>query len=360
MAVPLLSETFDSLSARDVTTFIAGAATLAAIRIAFAIASSPDPKIIRAPARETGKDSDHPTTYYPGERDIDTPYGSIRAYEFGPEDGEKVLFIHGITTPCAVFTGILPKMVEAGYRVCTYDLFGRGYSDSPDLKHDDRLYVTQILCVLQTIGWTKCSVVGYSLGGCLASSFASYFADSVDKLILIAPAGLLAQRDISFGRRLAMSESVPFGVVSALQTLVVPKVKEIANDVTGGRVDVTHVSAWQTDKHRGFPRSCESPFRTSHETLLDFVLMFPSDLSSFRFAPIFDQWDLFARLRSKNLDVHAIWGDADDIVDTELVSANLKRAMPDISLTIIDGVAHDICTSKPNEVAAKILTILQG
>jgi len=58
--------------------------------------------------------------------------------------------------------------------------------------------------------------------------------------------------------------------------------------------------------------------------------------------------------------VHAIWGDADDIVDTKLVSANLKQALPEVELTIVDDAGHDVCTSKPAEIVEHLLRILKG
>lgn len=249
--------TAGAISLRDATSFLAGIATLSALKLAYSAIRTPEPHFIKAPPRELQEDSYYSTTFYPGGKDIDTPYGCIRAYEFGPEDGERVLFIHGITTPCPVFSGILPKIVEAGYRVCTFDLFGRGYSDAPDLKHDERLFLSQTLCVLQKIGWTKCSVVGYSFGGSLATSFASYFPDSVQSVILIAPAGLLAQKEMPLVRRIAQSELVPFSLLHALQSTLVPKSKEIVAKTSAGRVDVTHVSLWQSANHKGFSRSCE-------------------------------------------------------------------------------------------------------
>lgn len=41
----------------------------------------------------------YPPDVLPGARDVDSPYGSMRVYEWGPEDGRKVLLIHGISTP---------------------------------------------------------------------------------------------------------------------------------------------------------------------------------------------------------------------------------------------------------------------
>ena len=105
----------------------------------------------------------YPPDSLPGCRDISTPYGSIRAYEFGPEDGRKVLLVHGISTPCLALGAVAHELAEKGCRVMLFDLFGRGYSENPgDLPHDLRLFTTQILLVLSSspLSWMKFSLVG--------------------------------------------------------------------------------------------------------------------------------------------------------------------------------------------------------
>ncbi len=42
----------------------------------------------------------YPPDVLPGPRDVASPYGTIRVYEWGSEDGRKVLLLHGISTPC--------------------------------------------------------------------------------------------------------------------------------------------------------------------------------------------------------------------------------------------------------------------
>ncbi|EJP70114.1 Serine hydrolase-like protein [Beauveria bassiana] len=134
---------------------------------------------------------------FPGARDVETPYGSIRVYEFGPEHGQKVIFIHGITTSCITLTYIANNLAKRGCRVMLFDLFGRGYSDGVgDIPHDDRLYVTQMLLVLASspLPWTgddSINVIGYSLGGGIAAHFAGTFPSMVKSLVLLAPAGLI-------------------------------------------------------------------------------------------------------------------------------------------------------------------------
>jgi hypothetical protein len=62
--------------------------------------------------------------YRPGElhgaRNVETPYGTCRAYEFGDETGLKVLLIHGISTPCISLRGVAIGLARKGCRVLLY------------------------------------------------------------------------------------------------------------------------------------------------------------------------------------------------------------------------------------------------
>jgi signal recognition particle GTPase len=47
-------------------------------------------------------------------------YGSIRVYEWGPEDGPRVLFIHGINTTCQTLGKLAHALVKKGCRVMLF------------------------------------------------------------------------------------------------------------------------------------------------------------------------------------------------------------------------------------------------
>lgn len=64
-----------------------------------------------------------PTDVLPGARDVASPYGSSRVYEWGPIDGPKILLIHGITTPCIALGGLAHALVDRGCRVMLFDLY---------------------------------------------------------------------------------------------------------------------------------------------------------------------------------------------------------------------------------------------
>ena len=67
-------------------------------------------------------DLPYPPDAYPGARDVVSPYGSLRVYEWGPKDGRKVVLVHGITNPCVALGGVAHGLVDRGCRVI---LFGK-------------------------------------------------------------------------------------------------------------------------------------------------------------------------------------------------------------------------------------------
>ncbi|XXG94602.1 hypothetical protein Hte_000859 [Hypoxylon texense] len=280
------------------------------------------------------------TDFFPGARDVVTPYGNIRVYEFGPEDGRKVLFIHGISTSCMTLKDIAMPLAENGCRVMLFDLFGRGYSDAPgDLPYDTRLFVTQILLVLASspLSWTGnngLNVVGYSLGGGIAANFAATFPDMVETLILLAPAGLI--RPENFGRlsRLVFTSGViPERVLAWLTkhrlrqpiaSAVSKKVKKAAASLTGssGKEDYVDVAVQEAvDPAADEPP--ETPFelevvRYVHWALDSHRGFVQAFMSTIRYAPLLDQhgyWRQLARRRPGTTAV--LLGERDNLVQKD-------------------------------------------
>lgn len=62
----------------------------------------------------------YPPDVFPGARDVETAYGTIKVFEWGPEDGEKVLLLHGIGTPCVALGDMAREFVRKGCRVMLF------------------------------------------------------------------------------------------------------------------------------------------------------------------------------------------------------------------------------------------------
>ncbi|KAH7063398.1 alpha/beta-hydrolase [Macrophomina phaseolina] len=208
----------------------------------------------------------YPPDVLPGARDVDTPYGSLRVYEWGPDDGERVLLVHGISTPCVSLAGVADGLVKSGRRVLLFDLFGRGYSDAPiDLPYDSRLYTTQILLALASspLPWPTFSLLGYSFGGGIAADFASHFPHLVSSLILIAPSGLLRPSHISLKSKILYNTPllpallVNWLVGRRLYTPATPTLTPIHADESSSRASATDAAQAEAGQ-RLRPRSAST------------------------------------------------------------------------------------------------------
>nr|POF24734.1 serine hydrolase-like protein [Quercus suber] len=206
------------------------------------------------PSRELTSAVPYPSNALPGARDVETPYGTIRAYEWGPATGRKVLLIHGISTPCIALASMAQHLVESqGCRVMLFDLFGRGYSDAPDpeiYKQDLSLFTSQILLVLTSsdLAWQRFTLLGYSLGGGIAAGFASYFPRMIASLILIAPAGVMRPWRISMLSKFVYGGLLPESLVHFLvgRRLGAGGVGKVAGVGTKGTSETSETAASTT------------------------------------------------------------------------------------------------------------------
>ncbi|KAI8635406.1 alpha/beta-hydrolase [Xylariaceae sp. FL1651] len=264
---------------------------------------SPDKAATSALSKSGVQELPYPPDALPSARDVETPYGSIRVYEWGPEDGERVLFVHGISTPVVGLGDLGHEMVKRGCRVMLFDLFGRGYSDAPDdLTYDLRLYVTQLLLVLASskISWTAAPgfhLVGYSLGGGLCVAFTRYFPHLLRSLALVAPCGLIRRHHVGWWSWLYYNSGLlpEFLVRHLVKRRIRPNTEPVHaaggadivaaeseqavngdGDSNGGKgfanavisktrphVTVSSVVAWQVDNHQGFVMAFLSTIRNA-------------------------------------------------------------------------------------------------
>jgi pimeloyl-ACP methyl ester carboxylesterase len=107
----------------------------------------------------------------------------------GPEDGPVIVMIHGLTTPMRVFEALSAQLTARGYRVLRYDHFGRGFSDNPRGEQTMLHFSRALSGLLEALKLDQEPVhlIGYSMGGGIATHFAASQPDRVASLGLIAP-----------------------------------------------------------------------------------------------------------------------------------------------------------------------------
>ncbi len=121
---------------------------------------------------------------------IQLPDGVVHYELEGPEDAPVVVLVHGFTVPYFIWDPTFEALIEAGYRVLRYDLYGRGFSDRPHTKYNLDLFDRQLVSLLEMLDIAHClAVFGLSMGGVVAANFAVQHSELIDRLVLIDPAG---------------------------------------------------------------------------------------------------------------------------------------------------------------------------
>lgn len=109
----------------------------------------------------------------------------------GPMRGPVAVCVHGLTTPSYVWRGVAAGLALMGFRVLIYDLYGRGYSDRTKGLQDREFFLTQLNDLLDSQDvQDDITVLGYSMGGAIATAFAAANPGKIRRLILLAPAGM--------------------------------------------------------------------------------------------------------------------------------------------------------------------------
>ena len=99
-----------------------------------------------------------------------------------------VVLVHGFSTPSYIWDPTYQALIDAGFRVLRFDLYGRGYSDRPELDYNLDLFVSQVDELLDKLEITQpVHLVGLSMGGPIAAEFANQHPDSIRSLTLIDP-----------------------------------------------------------------------------------------------------------------------------------------------------------------------------
>lgn len=109
----------------------------------------------------------------------------------GSARGPVAVVVHGVATPMISMVPIARGLGDLGYRVLMYDLYGRGLSDAPKGPQSREFFLRQLSDLCAYHGLTEeITVVGYSMGGSIATSFAAEYPHSVKRVILFASAGV--------------------------------------------------------------------------------------------------------------------------------------------------------------------------
>lgn len=253
----------------------------------------------------------------------------------GRARGPVAVCIHGLTTPSFVWQGLARVLVALGFRVLIYDLYGRGYSDRPSGRQNRAFFLRQLedLLVDQDLH-EDLTILGYSMGGSIATAFAQAHPGRVQRLILLAPAGIEL-----FGNSFA-SAVRGFPVLGdwlwhAVFPVLFRRQCRAAEDLDSSVDDIARRQAAELKK-RGF---------------------LAATLSSMRGMLAETQESDHREISREDIPVLAVWGKADDQIPISAMGtlAQWNRACRH---EVIDDAGHGLLHTHPHQIGAAIKAML--
>ncbi len=253
----------------------------------------------------------------------------------GPVNGPIAVCIHGLTTPSYVFAGTERSLVALGYRVLTYDLYGRGYSDRVSGRQTIDFFVAQLRDLLDHQGIDEpLTLVGFSMGGALATAFAAEEGKRIRSLVLIAPSGLVPTYDDPLSRAWTL-----------------PVIGDWLMRVAGGWALRRELSV-QINDPTIIPDLLD---RQAAETRTRGYL--PAILSSRRYALPQTLDEDHTTIRNYGTPVLAIWGRLDPVIQIHTM-ARLTELNPECHHVEVKEGGHCLPQTHPSDVADALRAFL--
>jgi pimeloyl-ACP methyl ester carboxylesterase len=103
--------------------------------------------------------------------------------------GMPVIFLHGAWNDSSQWVSVMESMSD-NFHCFALDLLGCGESDIPNVHYCVDLQVECLAELLEALKLEKVYLVGHSLGGWIAASYALKYPEQVEGLVLLSPEGV--------------------------------------------------------------------------------------------------------------------------------------------------------------------------
>jgi pimeloyl-ACP methyl ester carboxylesterase len=265
----------------------------------------------------------------------------VNVIDVGPKDAPVLLFVHGHSACWQHWLEQLPAFMGT-HRCVALDLpgFGRSPIDPPVSV---QRFARAMDGVCEELGIAAACVVGNSMGGFIAAELAISFPRRVERLVLVAAAGLS-------GKYIGLPTAVirhPGGVMLGRVLLGLGGLTEgqrrlLSRRARGRRAAIGFVCARAEELHpalvaellTGAGRAAGAPAAV--------------DLATY---------DFRERVPDIACPTLIVWGDRDRLVPTSC-SAEYERAIPDSRRVIYDGTGHLPMLERPARFNADLAAFL--
>ncbi len=264
----------------------------------------------------------------------DLPNGPTWFQWRGPEDGPVAVCVHGLTTPSFVWGPLADHLAGMGFRVLTYDLYGRGLSACPKGEQDSAFFNAQLAALLdhQGIG-CGFTLLGYSMGGAIATGFAAAHPTRVQQLCLIAPAGL--GHDLGPVAGMAINHpNIGKWMMRAFYPRSLRRSLESERGLPSGIPNMVDLQMAESRKH-GFA---------------------PAVLSSLRGIMDEDLAPAHRAIHNAGIPTLAIWGETDEVIPLA-GHDRLTELNPEARNVVIPGAGHTLAYTHVTEVTRALDTL---
>lgn len=204
--------------------------------------------------------------------------GAIDLYYEDHGSGRPVVLIHGFPLSGRAWEKQVPVLMDAGYRVITYDRRGFGQSSQPTIGYDYDTFAEDLNNIMTKLDLRDAVLVGHSMGtGEVTRYLSKYGSERVNRAVLVSPIPpfLLKTDDNPEGVDRSVFEGIMQAIVADRPAYQTAFLKDFYNlDVTLGKlvseeavraswniaVDASPtgtlqcVSTWLTDFRNDVPR----------------------------------------------------------------------------------------------------------
>ena len=256
-----------------------------------------------------------------------------------------VVLVPGFAVPMVVWDANVSALVGAGFSVLRFDLYGRGRSARPRVDYRPDLFAEQVWELVTAPELelppkvrppNRFHMVASSMGGAVAAAFAARHPDTLDRLVLVGPAGLAhpSRSDATFLRAPVIGR---WYFMSRFESLMLDHLQENIN------IDVCAYPAVLAEFRRQLriPGTADAMFSTFRNTLLA------------------DVEDDYRQLGRRHLRTLAVWGTEDRVVPADPSREQLRRMIPHLEVKMIRGAGHLPQLERPHAFNALVTKFLQ-
>jgi non-heme chloroperoxidase len=254
--------------------------------------------------------------------------------------GQSVVLIHGYPLSGRAWDRQVPVLLEAGYRVITYDRRGFGQSSQPAVGYDYDTFAADLAALLDHLDLWDAVLVGHSMGtGEVTRFLATYGSARVAKGVLVAPIPpfLLQASDNPDG----VPQSVFDGFVQAAKADMPAWMKGFLDNF------------YNVDTLRGTLIS-DQAYQASWN-----VATIASAVAAVACIPTWAT-DFRADLPKLDVPILVVQGDADQVLPLDKTGKRLPGLIEDVQLVVIEGGPHAIPWTHADQVNTALLDFLSG